>query len=134
MMAYLKHSQPSMSWIKVSAPSLGLAYLGKSDCIECHSDMPLPLLPLKAGLFLTLTTLLINGIKLEISFKIAAQNKKLAHFSKLTEKDEPTLSGLLALARATLLQWLGDAELDKKQVSLLLLPMFLVMHNGHVVA
>jgi len=58
------------------------------------------------------------------------QNKKLAHFGKLTEKDEPTLSGLLALARATLQMF----KLCMTSVSLLLLPMSLVKHTGHVVA
>jgi len=55
--------------------------------------------------------------------------KKLA----LTKKHEPTLSGLLALARTTI-QWIGGAKLGKKQVSLLLLPTSLVLHTGHVVA
>jgi len=41
-------------------------------------------------------------LSLHVPDLCGAQNQKLAHFGKLTKKDEPNLSGLLALARATL--------------------------------
>jgi len=57
-------------------------------------------------------------------------------FGKLTKKDEPTLYGVGQSnpPNDQALQWRVHAELDKKQVSLLLLPMSLVMHTGCAVA